>query len=307
MKKLLLIFLGITGIVNFYFSQEKSGVVEKINGKEYYIHQVKKGESLYGLSKVYGVEMDVILNENPSVKEKGLRIGYNIMIPVMRSKDVVKDIVLDTLNYKYHKVLKKQTVYSICKEYGISQEEFYRYNPDKKEGIKENDWVIVGKKDGINKSNVVDKKNEGIVDDIKKNVAEKTNVFSEMFQKKKEYNVLLLLPFGSDKAEEMNPEDLAKNDQAFPYMSSMMIDFYTGMKYAADSLKTDSFNVRLLPIDIKETDSLKMVQIINVSEYKGADVIVGSCIFFIDKNRTTIFKYQKTSHYSFCESKQIFV
>lgn len=275
MKKWLFIFLGITGIINFYFTQEKPGIIEKINGKEYYIHQVKKGESLYGISKLYGVEMDVILNENPFVKEKGLQIGNNIVIPVMHSKSVIKEVVLDTLNYKYHKVLKKQTVYSICKEYGISQDEFYRYNPDKKEGIKENDWVIVGKKDGVSKNDITIKKHDMMIDDFKKNIAEKTNAFSELFRKKKEYNVLLLLPFGADKAEELNVEDMVKYDQAYPYMSSMMIDFYTGMKYAADSLKSDSFNVRLLPIDIKETDSLKMMQMIHASEYKDADVIVG--------------------------------
>ncbi len=294
MKKWLFIFWGIVGIMNCYFPQEKSGIIEKINGKEYYIHQVKKGESLYGISKLYGVEMEVILNENPSVKEKGLRVGYSIMIPVTHSKNMAKEAVMDTVNYKYHRVLKKQTVYSICKEYGISQEEFYRYNPDKKEGIKENDWVIVGKKDNTNKNEVVLKKSDVSIGDIKNSIAEKTNIFSELFRKKNEYNVLLLLPFGSDKAEELNVEDMIKYDYAFPYMSSMMIDFYTGMRYAIDSLKTDSFDVRLIPIDMRETDSLKMIQIMNVSEYRDADVIVGpvySSLIKTEQHFSNIRKY----------------
>ncbi|MCX7728565.1 MAG: LysM peptidoglycan-binding domain-containing protein [Bacteroidia bacterium] len=242
-------------------------MIEKINGKDYYIHEVKKGESLYGLSKLYNVSPEVILNENLSVKEKGLKTGQKIIIPCKQENFSCEN--KDTLKYRYHQVLKQQTIYSICKEYNITQEQFFEWNPGKKTGIKENEWVIVGKKE-----KVIEKK-ENIVPKIKNEIAEKTNVFFTSFPKKKDYDVMMLLPFGADKAEDMVVEDLIKSEQGFPNMSSMMIDFYMGMTFAADSLKTDSFHVHLLPIDIKETDSLKLIQVLNTNEYKNSDVIVG--------------------------------
>lgn len=266
MIKKIILFIFLLGPCFIVYSQEKSMPVQIIDGKAYYIHHVKKSESLYGISKMYNTDMESILNANPEVKEKGVKAGQKLLIPVKseNNKQVEKR---DTLHFKYHKVQKGQTIYSLCKEYKITQEQFYEYNPDKKSGIKENDWVIVGKKEMV--FNTRDT-TSNIVKDIKK---EELRI--PHFEKKKEYTVLLLLPFENNRAEEIQIEEIIKNEQSFPALSSMMIDFYMGLKYAADSLKSDSFSVNILPVDITETDSLKLVQITKAQEYKTADIIIG--------------------------------
>lgn len=45
--------------------------------------------------------------------------------------------------YKSHKVEKGETVFSIAKQYGISEETIYRLNPDARLGIKENSILII--------------------------------------------------------------------------------------------------------------------------------------------------------------------
>lgn len=258
--------------IGLLFSQQKSDVIQNMNGKEYYVHKVNKGESLYGISKLYETDIESILNENPEVKEKGLKTGQNIKIPVKiksSSNNISPNNFIDTLHYNYHKVQKGETVYGICKKYQISQDEFFNLNPDKKNGIKENDIVLVGRK------NNVLKKQEVVVSNIKNEVVEVSKQIFPKFEKKKSYSVLLALPFGADKAEQTDVNELIKTNQSFPAMSSMMIDFYKGLMYAADSLKTDSFNVQILPIDIKETDSLKMLQLTATSAYKNSDVVIG--------------------------------
>lgn len=252
------------------FSQEKSNIIEKTQDKEYYVHKVKKGESLYGISKLYGVSTDVILQENPDVKESGLKAGKNIFIPVYSSKKE-NEVLLDTLNYKYHKVMKGQTIFSICKEYNITQENFFKWNPEKNtQPLKENEYVIVGKKEKVIK------KNEVNISDIKDNVSNISQNIQQVFEKKRHYQCALLLPFGAQQAENIIVEDLVKNQQSFPAMSSMMIDFLKGLEYAADSLKTDSFSVKLLPIDINENDSLKLLQVLKTKEYQSSDIVFGS-------------------------------
>ena len=57
-----------------------SSVVEEKDGKSYYIHTVKKGQTLYMISKSYGVEVNDIIAENPVVKE-GLKAGQKLYIP----------------------------------------------------------------------------------------------------------------------------------------------------------------------------------------------------------------------------------
>lgn len=61
--------------------QLRSGKIEKIDGKDFYIHTVKKGQTLYMIAKAYEAEIDEIIRENPEVKE-GLKAGQKLRIPV---------------------------------------------------------------------------------------------------------------------------------------------------------------------------------------------------------------------------------
>ena len=60
---------------------ERSTETTKIGGKEYYLHRVKAGHTLYGLSKVYNVTIEEIEMLNPEVKD-GLKVGHVLGIPV---------------------------------------------------------------------------------------------------------------------------------------------------------------------------------------------------------------------------------
>ena len=59
--------------------QTDSLEIHKIKGKEYYIHVVSKGESLYAIHKKYEVPIDVIKSENPGVND-GLSIGEKLSL-----------------------------------------------------------------------------------------------------------------------------------------------------------------------------------------------------------------------------------
>ena len=60
---------------------ERSTEIVKIGGKEYYMHHVKQGETLYGISQVYFVTVEEIEALNPEVK-RGLRAGDVIGVPM---------------------------------------------------------------------------------------------------------------------------------------------------------------------------------------------------------------------------------
>lgn len=78
MKRLCVILFLLAGLCTS--AAEKSRTIVYINGAKYYIHTVQPGETLYGLSKLYGVGEKVILENNPAIIG-GLKSNENIRIP----------------------------------------------------------------------------------------------------------------------------------------------------------------------------------------------------------------------------------
>ena len=71
--------------------QMRSSVIEKIDGRDFYIHTIKRGQTLYMISKAYGVEVNDIIRENPGVKE-GIKADQKlrILVPGQKSEVISK-------------------------------------------------------------------------------------------------------------------------------------------------------------------------------------------------------------------------
>lgn len=76
----------------------RSTVVTEYNGKQYYIHTVKKKESLKDIAEIYGVSVYEIMKENKDVK-KNPKAGSFLRIPYKQQEEIVleEDMLLDTL------------------------------------------------------------------------------------------------------------------------------------------------------------------------------------------------------------------
>lgn len=68
---------------------------------------------------------------NPEITD-GLKVGSTIKIPNGNTAEKPAEKV-DTINFYYHVVEPKETVYSICKMVGITEEEFLTLNPQVRE------------------------------------------------------------------------------------------------------------------------------------------------------------------------------
>lgn len=177
-KRILLPFL-ILGLLLFAFSAkaqvavERSNEIVKVGSKEYYMHHVKSGETLYAISRVYQVSVEEIERLNPELKD-GLKTGYVIGIPARESHnpkgkdvheadqegDMDEEPILDKRDkteideeyaeiehsndvveiggnrYYMHYVKPGQTLTSISKAYHVTIEEIERLNPEVKGGLK---------------------------------------------------------------------------------------------------------------------------------------------------------------------------
>ena len=108
---------------------DKSQTIVYVNGAKYYIHNVQQGETIYSLSKLYGVGEAVIRAENPVLKD-GLKAGQSIKIPFVGDvKPQVSDKKLKR-KFEIHYVAAGETLYSISRHYEISVETILEDNPD---------------------------------------------------------------------------------------------------------------------------------------------------------------------------------
>ncbi|WP_165851411.1 amino acid ABC transporter substrate-binding protein [Brumimicrobium aurantiacum] len=121
----LIIFLGSFGSV---FSQELKK--ETRDGKLFVVHAVEAGNTLYGLHVKYAVSIEDIIKENPTAKD-GLQIGQILYIPT--NEDAVKSNPVD--EFVVHVVKRKETLYGISREYGVTVADIIEYNPDAEQGL----------------------------------------------------------------------------------------------------------------------------------------------------------------------------
>jgi LysM repeat protein len=112
-------------------------------------HLVQPKETLYSISKQYGVTIDALKTANGDLLNNGLKIGLNIKIPksvgvqnVAVSKPEEINKVIATVESKpavvkptpkgettYHIIQPKETKYGISKKYGMTVLELERLNP----------------------------------------------------------------------------------------------------------------------------------------------------------------------------------
>ena len=136
MKKIISIFLLILSFSSF--SQESKEVlkVHEINGKEYYIHVVDSGNTLYAISRRYAIPIEKLKEENPRLST-ALTIGDRLLIPLdeIKRRDLDESPEMDG-NFLIYEVQKKNTLYSLAKEYHVEVNDIIAQNPQVEDGLK---------------------------------------------------------------------------------------------------------------------------------------------------------------------------
>ncbi|MGB0423896.1 MAG: LysM peptidoglycan-binding domain-containing protein, partial [Flavobacteriales bacterium] len=100
------------------------------------IHRVMKRETLYGISKLYGVDINDMLAENSGI-ELGLKEGIELRIPkAVQVESVAIDIPKPPVDEStMHKVAAGETLYSIARFNQCTVEELIELNPGVELGL----------------------------------------------------------------------------------------------------------------------------------------------------------------------------
>ena len=257
---------------------------EIIDDNQYY-HQIKKGETIYGIAKKYNLDLEDLLKANPGVTS--FESGKKLKIPGKNIEGTVQSSVSNTSKYpvrstvneqpvqiqnnivandapvKYHKVKAKETLYGISKAYGVSIDDLMLMNPQVSNGVKKDMTLIIP-------SPVAERP---VPKNTPKAVAEVAVpvVANEPPVKEKEtqFKVALLVPFY---LEEM---DSLRLDQSDPKVFNF-VQFYESALMAVELLKKEGLNVKLNVYDVDGDERIdKTRKVLTKREMATMDLIIG--------------------------------
>ncbi|NOR33694.1 MAG: LysM peptidoglycan-binding domain-containing protein [Bacteroidales bacterium] len=103
-------------------------------------HTVMPGETLYGIARIYNLREKDIKQANRGVSETKLKPGQRLRIP--EEVVVEEEHAYDEEGLLYHKVKRKETLYSIAGYYGVSIDEIRSVNPELGWGGPKNGQII---------------------------------------------------------------------------------------------------------------------------------------------------------------------
>ena len=237
-------------------------------------HTIQAGETLYKLSVKHGVSVERICRANPGLSVKNFRVGQVIAIPPKgKASSEVKEQapapapqVQTTPNEPLkpkcrdmHKIKRKETVYSISRMYGITEEELIAANPEiKKKKLKKGKFLCIPyaseTKPETPKAPV--QQEESTLTDAQ--------LFDKNKKESKKFSTIkaaVVLPFNTDGTG-------TREEQV------RMVEYYEGFLMALDSLKEMGVSVDLYTFDSGKTQ-VSVKQILNKPEMKEMDIIFG--------------------------------
>ena len=133
MKKLILGLIFIICIANLQAQQQLRIVVsqqiEERSGKQFYIHTVQKGQTVYAIAKAYEVSVDEIYYENPGT-EAGISIDQQLWIPtISKEQEVTKELKRADFDFFYHIASNNESLSHIGDLYNIPVSAIRNANP----------------------------------------------------------------------------------------------------------------------------------------------------------------------------------
>jgi LysM repeat protein len=112
--------------------------LETVNGQTFIVHLVGEKETLFGLSKRYGVTITRILEFNPTA-DGGIEAGQLLKIPYVPKGRT------QTPAGTVHKVQPKETLFSISRMYGVSVDDIKTWNNLKDNSLSVGQDILIKK------------------------------------------------------------------------------------------------------------------------------------------------------------------
>ncbi len=234
-------------------------------------HEVLPKETKYSIAKQYGITIAELEKRNPEIIPN-LPIGYKLIIKGNTPKPSKVEVaeskketpksnpakVSKKIEYSNYEIKPKETLYSLSKKFGISQEELIALNPALSKGV--NDGMVL-KIPSVN----------SIPQETKKPVVSLSYKNANHGRKK----IALLMPFNLPKIESDTVNSTSTRLKKDKFLN-MTLDFYSGALVAIDSARSLGIQVDVQLFDSQETKNTSNVaSIIKENHLEDDDAIIG--------------------------------
>ena len=235
--------------------------------KTFDMHQVRRGETLYGISNRYSISVATILEDNPSLDPVRLRAGETLLIrkkAVGKSDEAANDAewqdYRDRLNRAaeegtaYHIVAPGETMYGLARRFGTTVEELSALNGIAPQELRSGSMIRVPAAD----SAAVAESSLPTEEALPELPQQRPRVDFLPLDAREELRIALLLPLSD--GVRSNPNYL---------------DFYQGFLLGLDRVRSQyGYSLRL---DLFDTcgDSLQVRAILEEEAFRQARLIVG--------------------------------
>ncbi len=240
--------------------------------KNFTEHIIAPGETLYGIARRYEISVEILMEDNPDADPLHLSIGGRLWV---RKKAIGHtdeqttqaelsryEEMLNRLSgqeaYRYHLVQPKETIYSLARRYGISEEELISLN--NLEGVLKRGTILRIPNPEAS-APVIEQIDSLLTDSLANLLPNQPRVPRELLLKAltpaQRLKVALLLP--------LTIEGRANRNVAA---------FYQGFLIGLEEVKSHGYSVDAMLYDTKRS-LVEVERIVNESDFREAHLIVG--------------------------------
>ena len=227
-------------------------------------HTIVEGETLYSLTRRYHTTAKAICDANPGLSVQNFRAGQVICIPVADKNLATEDKKsapqqnvqnpAESPCRDMHKVKRRETVFSISRKYGITEEQLIAANPEikDKEKLDRGSWLCIPYPQKQTEQTPTQEPARIPTD------AELFQANTEKARRFKSIKAAIVLPF----------YDVVQSEAA------RMIEYYEGFLMAVDSLKRTGTSIDLYTYN-SGNESASLSTLLSKPEMKQMDIIFG--------------------------------
>lgn len=260
---------------------------QKVEEDERYIyHIVKRRETIYSLTKMYGISEANLIALNPVIKD-GLKKSQVVLIP-RQITTLTESQLPDSMEFKLHEVQNGEGLYAISRLYGVSPRDVEYYNRDiLVSGLKPGATLRIPtpKPKLVNSDSTHIAPNNATEHEEEGSSSISSPCFSTYRYDGSPFNVSLLMPFTQVSLDNVNSDDdeLMSDSPSKRKNSSTTqsaIEFYEGFLLALDSMKSAGVSVNLSVFDTKK-QPVEVNAVVKNGKLAGSHLIISP--FFIDE------------------------
>ena len=240
---------------------QKSAKAEKRRKKDFITHKVQRGQTLFAIARDYNISVATLREDNPSINPQELSVGETLWIrrskvgssteaqaqEEMTEYAQTLNSVTDDDGYDHHVVQAGETIYSLSRRFGITEQEFARLN-DVSAGLKAGAMIRVPRVAQAEQVEVVEAES----------AQPAAEVHFRAIPSSERLNVALMLP--------MNINNRA---------NASYVEFYQGFLLGLEQLKQTGRGETKLTVYNTAHDPINVENIVKSTMFEGTNLIVG--------------------------------